>query len=73
VLDGKTGYVIPLGEDQTLADRVCRLLLDQDLRDKLGRQGRERMKEEFSCQKFTENTVAVFREASALRGRRGQA
>ena len=47
VLHGKTGYVVPVGDAPTMADRI-RLLLDKpDLADMLGRAGRARVVEGF--------------------------
>lgn len=71
ILDGRTGYVIPLGDEEILAGRVCRLLLDQNLREQMSKQAQAWMAGEFSCRKFADNTLAVFKEAIALRdGRR---
>jgi D-inositol-3-phosphate glycosyltransferase len=38
VQDGQTGFLVPNGDDEALADRVRLLLSDQELRRKLGRQ-----------------------------------
>jgi glycosyltransferase involved in cell wall biosynthesis len=67
ILDGRTGYVVPLGNEQMLADRVCALLLDQNLREQMSKEGRAWASGNFSCPKFVDNTLAVFREAIARR------
>jgi glycosyltransferase involved in cell wall biosynthesis len=67
ILDGRTGYVVPLGNEQILADRVCTLLLDQNLREQMSKEGRAWTARDFSCRKFVDNTLAVFREAMARR------
>ncbi|HEX3716450.1 MAG TPA: glycosyltransferase [Verrucomicrobiae bacterium] len=67
IRDGQTGFVIPLGDDQILADRVCQLLLDPSLRQRMSQEGRRWMAGEFSCRKFADKTLAVFREAIVLR------
>jgi len=41
VLDGETGFIVPLDDYGQLADRVVRCLTDRELSEKLVRQGRE--------------------------------
>jgi glycosyltransferase involved in cell wall biosynthesis len=48
VVDGMTGFLVPVGAPQALADKLVLLLGDAQLRDVLGRQGRERVEREFS-------------------------
>lgn len=38
VQDGVTGFVIPNGEPSLLAERLTQLILDADLRDRMGQQ-----------------------------------
>ncbi|WP_377272015.1 glycosyltransferase family 4 protein [Peterkaempfera sp. SMS 1(5)a] len=40
VLEGETGYVVPGGRTQPLADRIVGLLLDEALRRRMGERGR---------------------------------
>ncbi|MEX2529572.1 MAG: glycosyltransferase family 4 protein [Gemmatimonadota bacterium] len=40
VVDGVTGYLVPHGNTEVLADRIGRILADQSLRDRLGSGGR---------------------------------
>lgn len=49
VVDGETGLTVPPGNPQALSAAVCRLLRDPELRQKLGRQGRE-----WVCKHFDE-------------------
>jgi glycosyltransferase involved in cell wall biosynthesis len=67
ILDGRTGFVIPLGDENIMADRVCQLLLDHSLRKQMSEEGRRWMANEFSCRKFADNTLAVFKEAIGVR------
>jgi glycosyltransferase involved in cell wall biosynthesis len=48
VEDGVTGYLVPPGDPQALADRIDLLLADADLRERMGRAGRARVAERFS-------------------------
>ena len=41
VLDGKTGFIVPLDDYQLLADRIVQCLTDRDLSERLVAQGRE--------------------------------
>jgi glycosyltransferase involved in cell wall biosynthesis len=69
--DGQAGFIVPVNDEDALADRVCRLLADSPLRQRLSGYAREWMAREFSCKKFADNTLAVFQEALARRsGRR---
>lgn len=40
--DGVHGFIVPLGHPRALADRLCRLVADPDLRQAMGRRARER-------------------------------
>lgn len=43
IVDGSTGYLVPSGDAEALAERVIRLALDPELRRELGRNGRARV------------------------------
>jgi len=48
VLDGQTGYVVPQGDVDHLARAMVTLVADQQLRQRMGQVGRERIEREFS-------------------------
>jgi glycosyltransferase involved in cell wall biosynthesis len=48
VEDGVTGFLVPVGDVDTLADRLGRLLEDEELRVRMGQVARERVREHFS-------------------------
>jgi glycosyltransferase involved in cell wall biosynthesis len=48
VLDGQTGYVVPQGDVDRLAQAMVTLVADKQLRQRLGHAGRERIECEFS-------------------------
>jgi glycosyltransferase involved in cell wall biosynthesis len=56
VLDGQTGYVVPQGDVDRLAQAMVRLVSDKQLRHCLGHAGRERIEREFS---FTQRLQCV--------------
>lgn len=61
VSDGITGFLIPVGDAASLADRLEQLLLDPDLRERMGRAGRAKFEREFTIDKFRERFGEVFR------------
>jgi len=48
VLDGQTGYVVPQGDVDHLGRAMVTLVADQQLRQRMGQVGRERIEREFS-------------------------
>lgn len=60
-------YFDPLDVDE-MADAILRLARDRELRLRLGEEGMRRAAE-FSWERTAEQTVAVYREALAMRGR----
>jgi rhamnosyl/mannosyltransferase len=61
--DGVTGLVVPPGDAAALADALTRLISDDDLRARLGRQARERAQAEFTIERMVDRTLAVYHEA----------
>lgn len=45
VNDGVDGFLVPLHDERMLADRICRLIEDDDLRKKMGAAAKERAKD----------------------------
>jgi glycosyltransferase involved in cell wall biosynthesis len=62
VQDGRSGLLVPTGDPQALADAIAHLIEDQVLRDRLGRRGRQRVKEDFDV---TTNARALLAEVIA--------
>jgi glycosyltransferase involved in cell wall biosynthesis len=69
VPDCRVGYVVALGDDAAMADRICRLLLDETHRRDLGRAARAWVEQEFSIQRLATKTAAVFDAALAEKRR----
>ncbi|MEX2222743.1 MAG: glycosyltransferase [Candidatus Rokuibacteriota bacterium] len=65
--DGEVGFVVPLGDEAALADRLCQLHGDPTLRQRLGRQARRWVEQEFTASRFAEKTGRVFSEALQAR------
>jgi glycosyltransferase involved in cell wall biosynthesis len=64
VADGETGYLVPPGDANALADRLLALLRDEAIRARMGRAGRERMRDAFS---FEAQAAAYVRLFESLR------
>lgn len=57
--DGETGYLIPPGDPDALADRLNNLLSDPELRMKMGRRGSERA-QYFSVESMRDETAELY-------------
>jgi len=60
VEDGVTGILVPPGDSKALAEAVCRLLRDPELRDRMGEAGRQRVLEKFTIDGIVSQTLAVY-------------
>jgi glycosyltransferase involved in cell wall biosynthesis len=63
--DGVTGLLVPPGDVESLADAIARLLLDEDLRHRLGANGRKKFERTLSVEAAAEKTLDVYRLAAA--------
>jgi glycosyltransferase involved in cell wall biosynthesis len=60
VVDGETGYVVPAGDDATMADRIVALLDDAERARGMGERGRRVVVEKFSCEAQLRRTVELY-------------
>jgi glycosyltransferase involved in cell wall biosynthesis len=67
VVDGVTGFLVPIGDVQALADKIIQLQENAALRAAFGRQGRERVERHFSLGQMVAQTRAVYAEVLAQR------
>ncbi len=63
VVDGETGYLAAAGDSETIGRRLLELLQDPARAEELGRVGLARARSEFSVERMTERTVAVYESA----------
>ncbi|MGQ9627155.1 MAG: glycosyltransferase family 4 protein [Anaerolineae bacterium] len=68
VSDGETGYVIPPGRPDVLADRILDLLSDPDKRRRMGECGARQVREELNWERVVERIMPYLEQA--LRGRK---
>lgn len=64
VVDGETGLLVPPRDPQALRAAVERLLADPELRERLGRAGRERARERYGWDGVIDRTLDVYRAAT---------
>ena len=62
VVDGVTGFLVPSGAPQALAEKIVLLLQDARLCDELGRHGRERVEQEFSLARMVAHMRSVYQD-----------
>ena len=68
--DGRVGFVVPLNDVESFAERISRLLLNEEARRAMAHNARAWVMEEFSCARLGEKTADVYDEAVAkLEGR----
>lgn len=60
VVDGETGYIIPPGDYQAIADALLNLLNNESLSKSMGQAGRKRVMEKFSIQRMICEYEALF-------------
>jgi glycosyltransferase involved in cell wall biosynthesis len=61
---GRTGLLVPPGDEKALADAITTLLADSELRHELGRRGREKLEGEWSPAAVAHRTLAVYDRAA---------
>lgn len=65
VVDGVHGYLVPPGDATALADRILTLVASPDLREAMGRAGRQLVERRFRAEQMVAKTAALYRELAA--------
>lgn len=60
VEDGKTGFLVERGDAQAIADRILKLVADPELRNRMGRAGREVARERFDLERNVEKVLGLY-------------
>ena len=60
VVEGETGYLVPAGDVPAFASRTVTLLLDRELRKKMGEEGRRRVERHFLLRDVARRYVEVY-------------
>ena len=64
LVDGTTGFLVPLNDATALADRIEQLLSDAKLRQRIGRQAREYALEHFDEKEVINRIINVYNEVT---------
>jgi glycosyltransferase involved in cell wall biosynthesis len=67
VIDGETGYLVPLGDRFEFTRRTHWLLDNESQRNQMGQAGRQRILTEFTVEKMVDRHAALYRELIAGR------
>ncbi len=67
--DGRVGYIVPLGDENALAERIAQLLKDETRRREMGTAARAWVAAEFSCARLASNTADIYEAALAAAAR----
>lgn len=67
----ETGWLVPPGNAEALADAIRMFADDEELRERLGKAGRKSILKRFSWRKAAEETLAVYEKMLAEKSREG--
>lgn len=70
VTDGREGFIVARGDAGALAGKVRSLLDNAELRQSMGRRGRQTVEERFSAQTMSRNLLRVYESCLQSAGRR---
>lgn len=62
VVDGETGFLVPRGDVAALRQRLQQLIVDPELRERMGKAGRQRFEALFTVDRMLEQTLHVYEE-----------
>ena len=61
--DGRTGFLVPRGDEDMLVEALVKLLSDHELVCRMGKAGRTKAEQDFGVQHLASETLAVYRMA----------
>lgn len=61
ITDGKDGFLVPLNDEKMLADRICQLIENEELRCRMGAEAKNRA-QYYHVEQIAERWVALFNE-----------
>jgi glycosyltransferase involved in cell wall biosynthesis len=63
VEEGRTGFVVPQGDEDALVNRILQLLDDERLCTRMGIESRQKAERDFSLQRFVAETLSAYEAA----------
>ena len=65
VEDGVNGFLIPIKDSESLADRLAKLIDDPKLREKMGKEARKIAERDFSIENVISKHLDIYSELNA--------
>lgn len=65
VEDGITGFLVPQRKCDALADKLEALIVDSELRIKMGQEGRNKYEKEYTLERFENRMIEIFNEVAS--------
>ncbi len=62
IRDGVEGFLVPVGDVDTMANRLACLLGSPGLRRQIGQRGQDRYRERYTLESMVDRTEAVYRQ-----------
>ncbi len=69
IIEGETGYIVPVGDDEMFAQRLLELLDNPSKAKEMGRRGREFVLENFYKEKIVEDYISMWEYAASKKGK----
>ena len=66
VVEGETGYIVPAGDDEKMAEQITRLLNEPARARVMGERGKLIVAKRFSCDYQLENTLELYEELLSM-------
>ena len=67
IVEGETGFLVPAGDDEAMAERIIALLREPEKARLMGERGRLRVERKFSCAAQLENTLNLYERLLAIK------
>jgi len=62
IVDGETGFLVPVGQTKAIANAMLSLTKDSALRDQMGEKAKERVTRNFPVEKYANSVNKIFEE-----------
>ncbi len=68
IVEGETGFIVPSGDEELLAERIIQIFNDPERARSMGALGRTIVEERFSCEHHLRNTLELYDELLSAPG-----